>query len=116
MIKEAYFISNKTYCLVLEDGTVTVKSKGVVSDEMDLEDFKTLYYQAESIRTIKRQTVRDYTKGSVSIDTVDVYVSSESFTKREKIYNSEGLWVDTKPLVYNNTTKDIVLINKNDNK
>jgi hypothetical protein len=91
LIKEAYFISNKTYCLVLEDGTVTVKSKGVVSDEMDLEDFKTLYYQAESIRTIKRQTVRDYTKGSVSIDTVDVYVSSESFTKREKIYNSEGL-------------------------
>jgi DNA polymerase type B, organellar and viral len=116
LIKEAYFISNKTYCLVLEDGTVTVKSKGVVSDEMDLEDFKTLYYQAESIRTIKRQTVRDYTKGSVSIDTVDVYVSSESFTKREKIYNSEGLWIDTKPLIYNNTTKDIVLINKNDNK
>jgi hypothetical protein len=47
---------------------------------------------------------------------VDVYVSSESFTKREKIYNSEGLWIDTKPLVYNNTTKDIVLINKNDDK
>jgi hypothetical protein len=44
IIKEAYFASNKTYCLVLEDGNIIIKSKGVDDESIDLEGFKKLCY------------------------------------------------------------------------
>jgi hypothetical protein len=113
VIKEAYFASNKTYCLVLENGEVIIKSKGVDDESMNLEDFKALYYKSERIKAIKTQTIRDFAKGSVTIEDIEAYVSSESYTKREKIYNSDNLWIDTKPLVYDNVTKDLVVDNNN---
>jgi hypothetical protein len=112
-IREAYFASNKTYCLVLEDGNIIIKSKGVDDESIDLEGFKKLYYNSERIKAIKTQTVRDYTKGSVTIEDIEAYISSESYTKREKIYNSDNLWIDTKPLAYDNVTKDLVFNNNN---
>ncbi len=42
-IKEAYFISNKTYCLVLNNGDIVIKCKGVNKDSLSLEDFKAMY-------------------------------------------------------------------------
>jgi DNA polymerase type B, organellar and viral len=91
IIKEAYFASNKTYCLVLEDGNIIIKSKGVDDESIDLEGFKKLYYNSERIKAIKTQTVRDYKNGSVTIEDIEAYVSSESYTKRDKIYNSDNL-------------------------
>ena len=43
IIKEAYFVSNKTYCLVLNNNKTIIKTKGVLSDSLTLDDFKTMY-------------------------------------------------------------------------
>jgi len=42
-IKEAYFISNKTYCLVLNNGDTVIKTKGVINNSLTLDDFKAMY-------------------------------------------------------------------------
>ena len=44
----------------------------------------------------------NFEKASVIIEKKDVVLNYDSYTKREKIYNSEGIWIDTKPLNHNN--------------
>ena len=39
-IKEAYFISNKTYCLVLNNNDIIIKTKGIKNNSLNLNDFK----------------------------------------------------------------------------
>lgn len=36
----------------------------------------------------------------------DINISSDSYTKRSKIYDINGIWVDTKPLNFNDTAKN----------
>ena len=43
MVKRGYFISSKTYCLVLDSGRTIVKAKGVNSHKLGEEDFMRLY-------------------------------------------------------------------------
>ena len=102
IIEEGYFISNKTYCLVLNDGSTIIKTKGVLSNSLKLEDFKNMYYNSAKVSALKSQTKTDYEKGSVSIEEVNVLLNYNSYTKREKIFNTKGLWVDSKPVVYKN--------------
>ena len=100
LIKEAFFISNKTYCLILDDNQIIIKSKGVINTKLTIEDFKSMYYLKQNISAKKYNTKTFYEKGSVIISIKDVILNQDSFKKREKIFNNEGLWVDTKPLVY----------------
>lgn len=101
-IKEAYFISNKTYCLVLYNGDTIIKTKGVINNSITLEDFKSMYFHNKNITATKFNTVTNYEKASVLIEKKDVILNYDSYTKREKVYNNEGIWIDTKPLNYNN--------------
>jgi len=91
LIKEGYFISNKTYCLVLEDGETIIKSKGVSDSSLTLEDFKTMYYQSKNIKGIKSHADKNYSKGYVSINEKEIELNFDSYTKREKIYNKNNL-------------------------
>jgi hypothetical protein len=109
LIKEGYFISNKTYCLVKYDGKVIIKTKGIYNTSLTLEDFKKMYNQSENVIGIKSHNTKNYEKGFVKITEKQVKINFDSFKKREKIYNKDNLWIDTKPLVYNNIVKDIVL-------
>ena len=59
-----------------------------------------MYYLKQNISAKKYNTKTFYEKGSVIISIKDVILNQDSFKKREKIFNNEGLWVDTKPLVY----------------
>jgi hypothetical protein len=68
LIKEAYFISNKTYCLVLEDETTIIKCKGVKEDSLTLDDFKSMYLSHKNISVNKSSTVTNLSKGSVIIE------------------------------------------------
>ena len=101
-VKEAYFISNKTYCLLLNNNKVIIKAKGVLNNSLTLEDFKNMYFKQININTMRSNTITNYEEGSVNIGTTSVTLSFDSYTKRTKIYNSEGLWVDTKPIIINN--------------
>lgn len=97
-IAEAYFISNKTYCLVLDNGEIIIRSKGVLNDSITLNDFKDMYYNNLSIQAEKYSSKTNYSKGSVVIEKSLVNINFDSYTKREKIFDANGLWIDTKPL------------------
>jgi hypothetical protein len=100
-IKEAYFISNKTYCLILNNGESVIKTKGIINNSITIEDFKEMYWNQKNIKATKVNTVTNYTKSSVLIEKKDVMLNYDAYTKREKIFNNEGIWIDTKPLIFN---------------
>jgi hypothetical protein len=97
-LKEAYFISSKTYCLVLEEEHITkknkgtvIKSKGVFENSLSLKDFKTMYFDQKKVKATKADSKSNYKVGYVNIDTKEVILNFDSYTKRDKIYNKEGL-------------------------
>ena len=61
-----------------------------------------MYWNNSNVTATKFNTVRNYQKASVIIEKKDVVLNFDSYTKREKIYNNEDIWIDTKPLNYNN--------------
>ena len=61
-----------------------------------------MYWDNMNVTATKFNSVSNYQKASVIIEKKDVILNSDSYTKREKIYNNEGIWIDTKPLNYNN--------------
>lgn len=91
LIKEGYFISNKTYCLVLEDNSTIIKCKGVQNDSLTLEDFKTMYYSNKNILANKSSTIADLKLGSVIITEQKILLQHDAYTKRQKLYDTEGL-------------------------
>ena len=101
-IKEAYFISNKTYCLLLHNDQTIIKTKGVINNSLTIEDFKLMYWENKNVRAVKFNTITNYEKASVLIEKKSVVINHDSYTKREKIYNNDNIWIDTKPLVYKN--------------
>ena len=103
-IKEAYFISNKTYCLILNNDKIIIKTKGIIKNSITVEDFKNMYWNNSNVTANKFNTVKNYQKASVIIEKKDVVLNYDSYTKREKIYNNEDIWIDTKPLNYNKTS------------
>jgi DNA polymerase type B, organellar and viral len=102
-IKEAYFISNKTYCLILNNGETIIKTKGVINNSLTVEHFKSMFWDNKNVTATKFNTITDYKKASVLIEKKDVILNHDSYKKREKIYNNEGIWIDTKPLLLNNS-------------
>ena len=97
-IKEAFFISNKTYCLILNNNETIIKAKGVKTNSLTLEDFKKMYFNKENIKTTKFNTITNFEKGSVVIENKNIILNFDSYKKRKKIYNDKGLWIDTIPL------------------
>ena len=97
-IKEAYFISNKTYCLLLTNDETIIKTKGVINKSLTIEQFKAMYYQNKNVIAQKFNTITNYEKSSVLIEKKDVILNYNSYTKREKIFNPKGIWIETKPL------------------
>jgi len=103
VVKEAFFISNKTYCLVLENGDTIIKTKGIINKSLNLQDFKDMYWNKKYINVTKWNTLTNYEKTSVLIEKKDVILNYDSYTKREKLFNEKGIWINTKPLsIYNN--------------
>lgn len=51
LVEKAYFISNKTYCLILKNGDFAIKSKGVFSKDLIPFEFKNMHYNNTNIKT-----------------------------------------------------------------
>lgn len=98
-IKEAYFLSNKTYCLVLRDGSTIVVAKGVIKNSLTLEDFKAMYWNKQNVTVKKTNTLYSYENAYATIEEKNITLNHDSYTKRTKIYNNDGIWIDTKPLI-----------------
>jgi hypothetical protein len=88
IIKKGYFITNKLYCLVLNNGKVIIKSKGVDDDSLSLQDFKDMYYRTQNIKGTKLSSKINYKEGSVSISEKEINLSCNAYSKRTKIYNN----------------------------
>ena len=99
-VKKGYFISSKTYCLLLQNGASIIKAKGVDSKSLNLNHFE-LMYKGVNVKGLKQSTIINYEKGSVVINTNDkININHDSYRKREKIFKNT-IWNDTKPLIYN---------------
>jgi hypothetical protein len=66
-VSKAYFISNKTYALLLKEGTVIKRAKGVSTDSLCYSDFQYMYQQSKPIQGDKTSSEINYSKGSVTI-------------------------------------------------
>ncbi len=97
LVHKGHFISGKTYCLLLTSGKEVIRSKGVIRDELTQDDFINLL-NGNTVVTLKKTYVKDYSAGSVVIKEITVELSGDSYEKREKLYNCD-LWTDTKPLI-----------------
>lgn len=102
-IEKAYIISNKTYCLVLNEknNEFVIKAKGVNKSSLNINNFIDLYNN-KNVNTIKQNTSIDYQNASVEIFNTNVLLNHDSYTKRNKIYNSKGIWIDTEPIDFTN--------------
>lgn len=99
-IKKASFIPSKTYMLELHDGKRIKKAKGVSSDSLDKSDYKNMYFKNQDVEATKGDTHINYERGTVNIKTKQAMLHYNAYTKRQKIYNNNNLWVDTMPFVY----------------
>ena len=79
-----------------------IKTKGIINKSLTVEHFKDMYWNNSNITATKFNTITNYQKSSVIIEKKDVVLNYDSYTKREKTYNNDGIWIDTKPLNYYN--------------
>ena len=61
-----------------------------------------MYWNKSNVIATKSNTITNYTKGSILIEEKEIVLNYDSYTKREKLYNDEKIWIDTKPLVVKN--------------
>ena len=73
------------------DGSIIKKSKGVDSKSLCLDDYVNMYLYNKDSKAIKSYNERNYEKGYVNIKKGDTILKHNSYTKREKIYNEDGL-------------------------
>jgi hypothetical protein len=104
-IKRAYFISPKLYCLVLENGEIIIKSKGVDSKHLTEQDFIEMLHGCNKLIPIHR-FVKDLKKSIVHYEK-SIYLITPQILKRNTVYK-DGLIIDTRPFI----VKDNIL-NKN---
>lgn len=105
-IKEGYFISNKTYAIKTvsnKDGEeqIFIKNKGTYGKSLTYDDFK-LLYMGNDVRAFRYESKKDIEKGTVLLNQQNyLTISWNSYRKRVKIFDSNNLWIDTKPIKYN---------------
>jgi len=114
-ISKGYFISNKTYALLLDDGTIIKKGKGFSTDSVSLFEYEQMYLYSQSIEANRISGKINYSLGSVMIDNKKIIIDWNSYIKREKIYDFKtNIWTDTRALYYDNLTRTITVYIKKD--
>ena len=108
VISKGYFISNKLYALQKNDGTVIIKSKGVLTSSLSWLDFEIMYQKQETIQGERIYSKTDHKRGSVLIESKNINISPNSYTKRAKIFLN-SIWIDTKPLYIDKLTKSLTI-------
>ena len=99
MFREGIFVSPKIYFLELEDGTSINKCKGY-SGKFNKEQYLSLLKGQSLDLRITRWTI-NLEEGIVQVRKDLSYRLNPIFLKRNKVFNSQGVWIDTRPLVLN---------------
>lgn len=94
-VLRAYFITSKTYCLVIKKGNeeqTIIKIRGVLNNNLNEITFIRLYKHVNIIKGTKISAKRFYDKGYVSLEVKrDININPEVFKKRDKIFNKKGI-------------------------
>lgn len=96
-VQEGIFITGKTYCLVLEDGTLIKRAKGVTPESLTYNDYLDLNTN-KSVPANKKTSIKDYSKGSVTIQDVGIFLKGDAYNRRVKLYDDSSVWINTKPI------------------
>ena len=97
-IKKAYFISSKTYCLVLSHGSIIIKAKGVNNNKLNESDFIDLY-KGLNVEAQRTESYKNYSEGYVNLNIIkDIVLNGDAYTKRLKLFDN-NIWKDT--IVFN---------------
>ena len=99
IINKAYFISGKTYLIKDIFDNTLIKYKGINNVKLNIDDFITLY-KGGKVTAKRSETYRNFIEGYVNLNTRNILLDGNSYTKRSKLYNNE-LWVNTKPIDIN---------------
>lgn len=96
-IKRGYFISNKLYFMIDQFNNIISGSKGINSP-LNENDFINLLNNV-SINSKTKLSIKNVDEGYVIITDRDIKLNYNSFKKRMKIYDKNGRWIGTKPIV-----------------
>lgn len=107
IIKQGYFISDKTYAFKTVEDKIIKRAKSVNSSLLAYEDYEKMYNMEIIKHAVRTSTIKDITKGSVLIKTKsDIHLDNTIYKKRERIFEN-GKWVGTKPnIIKNNNEKE----------
>ena len=107
-VKKGVFISGKLYALITDKETI-IKSKGVNSKSLKFDDFMELLMNRNINHAVKRLSKTDWSSGDVKIFDKVVTIFSSNYNKREKVYDKQGYWINTKPNIINSIDKSLVV-------
>jgi hypothetical protein len=96
-IEEGYFIGDKIYAFITKDGKLVKKAKGLSSENLTFEDYKTMFYKGKFESGVKTSSFKYLAEGKVLIDDQSVILDLE-YNKRYKTI-VDNKWIDTSPLV-----------------
>jgi hypothetical protein len=82
-IEEGYFIGDKIYAYITKEGELVKKAKGLSSDELTFEDYKTMFYKGKFESGVKTSSFKYLAEGKVLIDEQSVMLDLE-YNKRYK--------------------------------
>lgn len=105
-VTRGYFSTNKIYCIVVYNAkqnafVPTIKIKRGDSKNPEKETFKSLIYK-EDVSINKYSNLKSYPEGSVWVNLLTrITIRADSYTKRTKLYYTNKVWIDTKPLNIN---------------
>jgi len=111
-IKKGIFISGKTYCFITTQGKYINKAKGVKSSSLEYEDYVSLINNTNVKTASKISNKVDWTEAHVLITNNTITLNADSYKKRVKIYDSKNVWCNTKPILINKASKDIIIPSK----
>lgn len=108
-VEEAIFLSEKFYALrtntLDKDGNklTVLRTKGIKRTKVNWDIMKDLYKSGDTFKTEKIQSIKNREEGSVVIKASDLELTLP-YHKRIKVRDLKGLWIDSIPLVLNEST------------
>jgi hypothetical protein len=83
-IEQGYFIADKTYTIINNEGKIIKKAKGVKSSLLKYEDYEKMYNK-EIVDANKISSIRNYKDGYVTISNKVIKLNPSSYKKRGRI-------------------------------
>lgn len=100
-IIEGLFIAPKIYYIKYENGKEVMKCKGISNEKLNKEDFYVLYKEKEGKNYENNNNFKRSLKNcTITSEIKNIHISG-NLLKREKIYDRNNMWIDTKPIKLN---------------